>query len=174
VFVPQGDERAIQRRDNYRAPEQMRQACELSAVGEKPNPREQPVPVVNLTAHEGECHGLRVTHVAGHIQQVLPQPHSAHGRVESSAGTKELNPRRDGEDELAERPAQHPDGLAEQAEENVSRLVEEKVCPVKKMVVVGEDEPKGVGNQCEEEERSSRHPTSRRRMPLYRRAATRG
>jgi len=138
----------------------MRQGREPPAVGEKPDPREQPVPVVNLSTYEGERHGLRVGHVAGHIQYVLPQPHSAHARVEWSTGAKELNPRRHGEDQLAERPAKHPDGSAEQAKENVSRLVEEKVCPVDEVVVVGKDEPKGIGNKREEEERASRHPIS--------------
>jgi hypothetical protein len=143
----------------------MRQTRELRAVGEKSDPREQPVPVVNLTPHERKHHGLGVAHVAGHVQKVLSQPHPAHTRIKRSARPEELKPGCDGEDELAERPSEHPEGLSEEAEEDVARLVKEKVCAVEKVIVVGKDEPCGVGNQGQQEKRTSRHPIPLRRMP---------
>ncbi|MDH3685932.1 MAG: hypothetical protein OEP95_06870 [Myxococcales bacterium] len=112
--------------------------------------------VVDERQHEP----VRVVHVPGHVHQALAEPDRADRRLEAPFAAQEVHRGDDREYELPERAAEKPERAPEDAEEDVPGFVEQEVRAVQEVVVVREDQPEPVRNECEQQKRTAGHGSS--------------
>jgi hypothetical protein len=130
--------------EDERARRDVEEPSERLAVREEPGMREDPVPVVDVSAHERQGLRARVAQIGRDVHQTLAEPEHAHVRREGFAARAEMEGGRGREEELAERAAEEVGRLAEDREEEMAGLVEGEVHAVEEVVRVAEDEPEGV------------------------------
>lgn len=138
----------------------MQRAGDAVAVIEDPPALKQPVPVVDVSADQGEGLGLGVAQVASRIHQALgePDPHQP-GFIEL-ARSEEVEGAGHGKKELAQGTAQKMQRFAEEVEKDVPGLMEQEVDAVDKMVFVRECEPDDIGQNRDQEESFGEHASS--------------
>src|SRR5439155_828835 len=117
--------------------EELHGAADQLVLIEQAESAEQVGPIVLAAAHERQLLGARVFDVDGDVPEVLRDPPQRDGRRVAVAAAPEIPHEERRDQELHQRAAEHPDELAEHAEQRVPDLVDRDVEAVEPAVALG-------------------------------------
>jgi hypothetical protein len=89
--------------------------------------REENGPVAILRAYQRQCRRAGIGHVGADVEEIFEKPEAAEGYGDGFALPPEEGGAEQGDNKLAERASENPDGVAEPTEEEVATLMNHEI-----------------------------------------------